>query len=1128
MANNNIEENLLKIDKSFNNYVIGKKNHIPKLINYFKEQLNNNSKGILLIVENRLSLIHNELKILFIELHKADLISNSNISEIDLSEYNFKSGYNIFLSDFNKALKDDSEAIIFDNLEKSSDEVMTILSTISPNQCINLNDQYAIKNSLLVDPTKSEKDIINNIVCNDKYFVFIYNNNNNDKEFFSENILPNKDCLIITDTLNNKEKKNIIKRKITEKIDSIKETYNVNVLLGFNTSNIQDDNFGICKYLLDDFKIGEGLDLEEYISYKIIKPITSIINSGLIDNSNKGLLYIEKNEPYIKFDKNIYKLSDYSVPTLDEIKYKFQSIIGMNELKEFLNTIENNYKVQKIRNVLGLKSPGISLNMIFAGNAGTGKTNAARLTYQYLNALDILKKPIFLEVSKVDFIGTDRLETIQKTNTIIESAIGGLLFIDEAYSLCKDKDDKIGKEIVDTLLKGIEDNRDNLVVILAGYEKDMEKFLSFNQGLKSRFSNVIHFNDYTPIEMYEIAVNIAKSKGYKIAENVKDELIELFSRNQLVGKNDLGNARFVRNVIENAIMDSANKYLSDHEREIDLLLKDNFNFKVTSTFDLEDKLKSIIGLNEVKDFLRNQYKLILAQEKRKSVGVTTKIEQNLNMVFIGNPGTGKTSIARLVADMLNSIGVLKVGQLIETDRSSFVSKIPGETPNKTEKKFKEAIGGILFIDEAYTLAKDSLGREAIDTLLKLIEDYSKEVIVILAGYEKEMEDFFDVNIGLKSRFPLWTKFEDYNANELFAMSLKLIESNGFKLSKNAHTSLRKSLVDIYENSDSSSGNGRMIRNYVEQLIRNQSIRIVENDISIYEMNLITTVDIDKMKEIKYLGEFDLEHKLESLVENDYIKEFLRNQYKVLKIQEKRKRMGFQSDINKYTNMIVTGECGTGKKTLLTILSEMYYVMGITKSKNFIEINSYELIEMFNQNFKIEDILNKYLDKVVYISRWDKVFKYNNYSEIVSQLIKFIDNNTNRSIIVLGGSKSKMKEIILTDEGLNYRFTLWVNFDSYNESELFNIALTSINKNGFIIKEDAIIELEKIIGEIQKVSNEVALKNGLMVKQYLDILIRIQSIRVFNEKCKDKEIYTINSTDIIKSKKEFLRKNMCTK
>ncbi len=175
----------------------------------------------------------------------------------------------------------------------------------------------------------------------------------------------------------------------------------------------------------------------------------------------------------------------------------------------------------------------------------------------------------------------------------------------------------------------------------------------------------------------------------------------------MVGKSDLGNARFVRNIVENAIMDASKKYLVNKERAIDLLEKDNFNFKVSAKFDLEEKLKEIIGLEEVKEFLRSQYKLIVAQEKRKSVGVNTKIEQNLNMIFAGNPGTGKTSIARLVAEMLNSMGLLKVGQLVETDRSSFVSDIPGETSKKTEEKFKEALGGVLFIDEAYTLANDS-------------------------------------------------------------------------------------------------------------------------------------------------------------------------------------------------------------------------------------------------------------------------------------------------------------------------------------------------------------------------------------------------------------------------------------
>ena len=441
-----------------------------------------------------------------------------------------------------------------------------------------------------------------------------------------------------------------------------------------------------------------------------------------------------------------------------------------------------------------------------------------------------LRKCVFKEVSKADFITENPSDAAKRTNDIINSALGGVLFIDEAYSLCQDENDKVGKEIVDALLKGIEDNRNDLVVIIAGYEKDIEKFLKYNQGLSSRFPNTIHFHDYDPKQMYEIAVNIAKSKGYTISEKAKSGLIELFTKNQLVGKNDLGNARFVRNIVENAILDSSKKYLTNKERSIDVLERDNFNFKAKAKFNLEEKLKGIIGLDEVKELLRSQYKLLVAQEKRKSVGVNTKIEQNLNMVFAGNPGTGKTSIARLVAEMLNSMGLLKGGQLVETDRSSFVSDIPGQTAKKTEEKFKEAIGGILFIDEAYTLANDDLGREAVETLLKLIEDYSKEVIVILAGYEEEMEDFFDVNIGLKSRFPLWTTFQDYNPNELLEMSIKLIESSGFKLSKNAYVALKNSFVDIYKNSDATSGNGRMVRNYVERLIRNQSIRIAEEDI----------------------------------------------------------------------------------------------------------------------------------------------------------------------------------------------------------------------------------------------------------------------------------------------------------
>ncbi len=246
----------------------------------------------------------------------------------------------------------------------------------------------------------------------------------------------------------------------------------------------------------------------------------------------------------------------------------------MKELKEFIDKIENNFKVQKnkretwIKDYTNFIKYDISLEILVLV-----KLMQRRITFEYLYALGMIKENIFKEVSKADFIGEGISNTARRTNEIIESALGGVLFIDEAYSLCTDENDKAGREIVDALLKGIEDNRDNITVILAGYEKDMETFLSFNQGLKSRFPNVIKFEDYNPSEMYEIAVNIAKSKGYRIAKSAKAGLIELFTKNQMVGKSDLGNARFVRNIVENAIMDASKKYLVNKERAIDLLEK---------------------------------------------------------------------------------------------------------------------------------------------------------------------------------------------------------------------------------------------------------------------------------------------------------------------------------------------------------------------------------------------------------------------------------------------------------------------------------------------------------------------------------------------------------------------------
>ena len=1136
---NEIDVKFKNIEKLLKNELIGQDLYIKNLITYIKEKTVKNEKGVLILVGEKDTGKKTSIRILIEEMYKEKLIESDNINEINLDTYNFKLGYNAFLSDLHDRLKSKSKCIMFKNIQNAMEDIVHVISDLCFNSCFNLNEDYIIKNDVFVKADEENKEEINDIlnseeihkekinqlICNNKFVVFTcdYNDINLDKVFGSD--LINKiDKVLYTKDLDKKERNIVVRRRVIETINHIKEELDLDIMIDLNKDDENKEYFGICKYLQESYKKDSNFGISEYVKYKLNNPLRNLVIKEEIKSNSRLFIYVENDEIYCKANSKVYKLNEYTTPTLEEARYKLNSIIGIKELKEFIDNVQNNYKVQNIRERLGLTTSKISMNMIFAGNAGTGKTNAARTTFEYLNALGLLSRGVFKEVSKADFVSENVNETAKKTMEVVNSAIGGVLFIDEAYSLCESEEDKVGKEIVDALLKGIEDNRDDLIVILAGYENDMEKFLSINPGLKSRFPNIIHFEDYTPYEMYAIALNIAKSKGYKIADNVEDDLIDLFAKNQISGKNDLGNARFVRNIIENAIMDASRKYLQDKQKKIDLLEAHNFNFKVKAKFNLEERLKDIIGLEEVKNLLRSQYKLIVAQEKRKSVGVETKIEQNLNMVFAGNPGTGKTSIARLVAEMLNSMGLLKIGQLVETDRSNFVSEIPGQTSKKTEETFKEAIGGILFIDEAYTLAYDPLGREAIETLLKLIEDYSKDVIVILAGYEKEMEDFFDVNIGLRSRFPLWTNFEDYKPDELSEMAIKLLESKGFKLSKNGYTSLKKSFVDIYENADIQSGNGRLVRNYVENLIRSQSIRIAESDISVYEMNLITTKDIDNINEFTSANDFNLEEKLKKIAANERAKDFLRNQYKIIKTKEKREKLGIKSQLSKYSNMVFTGNSGTGKKTTLKILSSMYYNVGLIKSKNIVEMDEIEITSLLDGGVQIEDILKDYLGKMVLIDKAHLFIDKYNKNEMISSLIKFIDKNNNKIIIVLCGEKEGMRELVLSNPSLSCRFPIWLDFQDYNKDELFEIAINLINYRGYEINQDGEEELRKSIVDLSNIS-DLSVKNALMITKFLDKVVRIQSIRVYNDKIIGKNINLINEIDIRKSKEQFVKENL---
>ena len=264
---------------------------------------------------------------------------------------------------------------------------------------------------------------------------------------------------------------------------------------------------------------------------------------------------------------------------VDEIKRELDELVGLAPVKEYVFGLADNIQVQQRRAAAGFKTVSLSMHMIFTGNPGTGKTTIARLVARYLKAIGALKGGQLIEVGRGDLVGRYTGHTAPLTNSVIESALGGVLFIDEAYSLYRGEQDSFGLEAIDTLVKGMEDHRDELVVILAGYTKEMETFLTANSGLASRFPNKIEFPDYTADELLDITAVLAKGKGYRLAESCTFPLLGYYKRRQALDSRTAGNGRLARNTLEKAIFNQSRRLVAEPAAELDLILPGDLEFE---------------------------------------------------------------------------------------------------------------------------------------------------------------------------------------------------------------------------------------------------------------------------------------------------------------------------------------------------------------------------------------------------------------------------------------------------------------------------------------------------------------------------------------------------------------------
>ena len=264
---------------------------------------------------------------------------------------------------------------------------------------------------------------------------------------------------------------------------------------------------------------------------------------------------------------------------LDAIRAEINELVGLAPVKEYVFGLADNLQVQQRRAAAGLKTASLSMHMIFTGNPGTGKTTIARLVARYLKAIGALKGGQLVEVTRADLVGRYTGHTAPLTNSVIESALGGVLFIDEAYSLYRGEQDSFGLEAIDTLVKGMEDHRDELVVILAGYSREMETFLTANSGLASRFPNRIEFPDYTAVELLQITQVLAKNKGYTLAEACTEPLLGYYARWQEADARTAGNGRLARNTLEKAIFHQSRRLVAEPAAALDLILPSDLELK---------------------------------------------------------------------------------------------------------------------------------------------------------------------------------------------------------------------------------------------------------------------------------------------------------------------------------------------------------------------------------------------------------------------------------------------------------------------------------------------------------------------------------------------------------------------
>ena len=515
------------------------------------------------------------------------------------------------------------------------------------------------------------------------------------------------------------------------------------------------------------------------------------------------------------------------------VDYFLANAIGLEEVKaqvqKLVDTLEFDKKTEDY-----LEKEIPNLHMVFTGPAGSGKTMMAHAIANIFHTLGVLdknklrdkNKPVHV-VNGTELFGRFVGDEEAKVKNAVHSAIGGVLLIDEAYAIFDSKGG-YGKDVVATFLTELEEHKHELSVIFAGYPKEMNDFLKMNPGLLSRIGHKFSFDNYKPEELLEMLMRKIKKIGFEVNEETKEKMLDVIE--EASKYEDFGNGRFIDNLYASIREEHASNTKKEINKEVlQTLTKDDVTKKIlkelmnpdhiTNTAKKGMKLEDLVGLEKVKEQIE-ELKNLLEFSNKSGISLE-ELDINLNMAFVGNPGTGKTTVANFVSDLYSKLGLIKTNKVISVSATDLIAGYVGQTGTKTRDVIESAKGGVLVIDEAYALMADKNGagadyaRQCFAEILLAMD--KKDVVIIFAGYKDEMKEFLDYNPGTSSRLGTIMEFEDYTKEQLTEITLRCLHKIGFSTNED----IGEKIQEVHEKALKypKFGNARFAEKLSQNIIR---------------------------------------------------------------------------------------------------------------------------------------------------------------------------------------------------------------------------------------------------------------------------------------------------------------------